>query len=98
MESAVAPRRESGTAEARVTIDAACGCERLQQRVLRFRPGRSEERTTGERQEVLYVAAGVGTLHTAGEAYRLEPGTGAFLVPGDRYVLESPGPEDLVLV
>jgi len=98
MESAVAPRRESGTAEARVTIDAACGCERLEQRVLRFGPGRSEERTTGERQKVLYVTAGAGILDTAGEAHRLEPGTGVFLVPGDRYEIENPGPDDLLLV
>lgn len=91
-------RPESGTAEARVTIDRACGCERLEQRVLRFAPGRSEERTTGERQEVLYVDSGRGTLHVGGEAHELEPNTGAFLVPGDRYHVESPGPDALVLV
>jgi mannose-6-phosphate isomerase-like protein (cupin superfamily) len=90
--------RPSGMAEERVTIDRACGCERLEQRVLRFAPGRSEERATGERQEVLYVASGQGTLHIGDEAHKLEPDTGAFLVPGDRYEVESPGPGELVVV
>ena len=97
-EADVAAQPESGTAEARVTIDSSCGCERLEQRVLRFAPGRSEARETGERQEVLYVASGNGALHLDGEAHRLEPATGAFLVPGDRYQVETTGPEDLVLI
>jgi mannose-6-phosphate isomerase-like protein (cupin superfamily) len=90
--------RGNGTAEERVTIDSACGCERLEQRVLRFAPGRSEERETGERQEVMYAASGRGTLHVGGDAHVLEAGTGAFLVPGDRYEIENPGPDNLVLV
>jgi mannose-6-phosphate isomerase-like protein (cupin superfamily) len=97
-EHEVASRPESGTAQAQVTIDRSCGCERLEQRVLRFAPGRSEERTTGERQEVLYVAAGRGTLQVGDEAHELEPDTGAFLVPGDRYEVENPGPGELVLI
>ena len=90
--------RGNGTAEERVTIDRSCGCERLEQRVLRFAPGRSEERETGERQEVLYAASGRGTLHVGGDAHALAAGTGAFLVPGDRYEIENPGPDNLVLV
>jgi mannose-6-phosphate isomerase-like protein (cupin superfamily) len=87
-----------GTGEERVTIDQSCGCERLEQRVLGFAPGRSDERATGERQEVLYVASGRGTLHVGGETYALEPDTGAFLVPGDAYAVENPGPDELVLI
>jgi mannose-6-phosphate isomerase-like protein (cupin superfamily) len=90
--------RESGTAEERVTIDSSCGCERLEQRVLRFSPGRSEARETGDRQEILYTASGRGTLHVGGDAHELEQDTGAFLVPGDRYEVENPGPDDLLLV
>jgi mannose-6-phosphate isomerase-like protein (cupin superfamily) len=97
-EGDVDARAENGTAEVRVTIDRACGCERLEQRVLRFGPGRSDERQVGGRQEVLYVASGRGTLHTGGEHHALEPDTGAFLVPGDRYAIENPGPEGLTLV
>jgi mannose-6-phosphate isomerase-like protein (cupin superfamily) len=90
--------RENGTAAERVTIDRSCGCERLEQRVLRFSLGRSEARETGDRQEVLYTASGQGTLHVGGDPHELEPDTGAFLVPGDRYEVENPGPDDLVLV
>jgi mannose-6-phosphate isomerase-like protein (cupin superfamily) len=97
-EREVAAQPESGTAEARLTIDAACGCEQLEQRVLRFAPGRSEQRQTGDRQEVLYVASGRGTLHVGDERHELERDTGAFLVPGDRYEIESPGPEELVVI
>jgi mannose-6-phosphate isomerase-like protein (cupin superfamily) len=97
-ERTVASRPESGTAQTRVTIDGTVGCERLEQRILRFAPGRSAERTTGERQEVLYVASGRGVLHTNGDGDELEPDTGAFLVPGDRYEVENPGPDELVLV
>ncbi len=94
----VAARQESGTVDARVTIDRSCGCERLEQRVLRFGPGRSEERTTGERQEVLFVVSGRGTLHAAGGEHALEPYTGAFLVPGESWSADNDGPDDLVLV
>ena len=97
-EREIAPQPSSGTAQERVMIDDACGCERLEQRVLRFSPGRSDERPTGARQEVLYVASGRGMLHVAGAAHELERDTGAFLVPGDRYEIENPGPEELVLV
>jgi mannose-6-phosphate isomerase-like protein (cupin superfamily) len=96
--AAVPERPASGTAEERVTIDSSCGCERLVQRVLRFRPGRSEPRETGRRQEVLYVASGRGSLLVGGDTHELEPDTGAFLVPGDRYEVESAGPDDLVVV
>jgi len=87
-----------GIGEERVTIDQSCGCERLEQRVISFAPGRSDERLTGERQEVLYVAAGRGQLHVDGKSHELEPDTGAFLVPGDEYVVENPGPGELLLV
>jgi len=78
-----------GIGEERVTIDQSCGCERLEQRVISFAPGRSDERLTGERQEVLYVAAGRGQLHVDGKSHELEPDTGAFLVPGDSFAVES---------
>jgi mannose-6-phosphate isomerase-like protein (cupin superfamily) len=94
----VEPRPASDKAEERVTIDTSCGCEQLVQRVLRLAPGGSVERTTGERQEVLYATSGRGSLHLGGEVHPLEAGTGAFLVPGDRYELRNAGPDGLVLV
>src|SRR2546430_13416758 len=48
------------------------GCERLEQRVLRFAPGRSAERDVGDRQEVLYVASGRGTLELRSEEHTSE--------------------------
>ena len=97
-EHEVEARPEGGTAAARLMIDRSCGCERLEQRILTFAPGRSDERATGERQEVLFVAAGSGSLRLGDETHALEPNTGAFLVPGDRYAIENPGPEELELV
>jgi mannose-6-phosphate isomerase-like protein (cupin superfamily) len=94
----IEPRPESGTAQAKVTIDRSCGCERLEQRVLRFAPGRSDERDTGDRQELLFVASGRGTLLAAGDAHELAPDTGAFVVPGETWAVDNPGPDDLVLV
>jgi mannose-6-phosphate isomerase-like protein (cupin superfamily) len=98
-ESVVAARRDGGdTAEVRVAIDASCGCERLEQRVIRFAPGRSAERHAGDRQEVLYVASGHGTLELGEARHPLEPDTGAYLVPGDGYAVDNPGPDELVVI
>jgi mannose-6-phosphate isomerase-like protein (cupin superfamily) len=97
--AAVEPRRDEGdTAETRVAIDASAGCERLEQSVVRYAPGRSRERTLAGRQEVLYVQSGAGTLHLNGAAHALEPQMGVFLVPGDEVAVENPGPEELVVV
>ena len=89
---------EGDTASVRVAIDASCGCERLEQRVIRFAAGRSEERSPENRQEVLYVADGHGTLYVNGEAHALEPDTGVYLTPGDRYRVDNPGPDELLAV
>jgi mannose-6-phosphate isomerase-like protein (cupin superfamily) len=78
-----AQRSEGDTASTRVAVDASCGCERLEQRVIRFASGRSQERVLGDRQELLYVAAGGGTLRVNGEPYELEPDMGVYLTPGD---------------
>jgi mannose-6-phosphate isomerase-like protein (cupin superfamily) len=98
-EREVAERRQDGdTAAVRTTIDASAGCERLEQRVIRFGPGRSRPRRLGERQEVLYVASGEGSVHVAGEAHALEPGTGVYLAAGEEYEVESTGRAELVVV
>jgi|SRR5581483_7732953 len=98
-EAAVAVQKRDGdTAAIRVAIDASCGCERLEQRVIRFGQGRSQERAVDGRQEVLYIAEGGGTLHVNGEQHALEPEMGVYLAPGDRYSVENPGPDDLLAV
>jgi mannose-6-phosphate isomerase-like protein (cupin superfamily) len=83
----------------RLTIGAAAGSERLEQRVIRFAPGRSLPRTPGgARQEVLYVARGRGTLHLGGEPHALERDTGVFVTAGESYEVENPGPDELVVL
>src|SRR5919198_466507 len=82
-EAAVDERREDGdTAAVRTTIDSSAGCERLLPRVSRFAPGRARARRVGDRQEVLFVVAGEGTLHVGGETHALEPATGVYITAG----------------
>jgi mannose-6-phosphate isomerase-like protein (cupin superfamily) len=98
-EADVEPLREDGdTASIRVTFDRSNGCERLEQRVIRFAPGRSRERILDGRQEVLFVVAGRGELDLDGDRHTLEPETGVFIAPGETYSVENPGPSELLFV
>lgn len=56
-------------------------CPEFRQRLLAF-DGAADERRDDERDEVLYVLTGSGTLTVAGESHELEPGTGAFFARG----------------
>jgi mannose-6-phosphate isomerase-like protein (cupin superfamily) len=89
-------RAPGDTAEVRTTIDASRGCERLEQRVIRFDAGRSAERGADGRQEVLFVVSGHGVLHLAGGGHPLEPAMGVFIAPGESYLVEAP--EELLVV
>ena len=94
-EADVDPVQTDGdTASERLTFAA----EHLQQRVIRFAPGRSRERTATSRHELLYVVSGTGELALDGERHRLEPGTGAFVAPGETWSIDNPGPNELLLV
>jgi mannose-6-phosphate isomerase-like protein (cupin superfamily) len=98
-EADVEPAREEGdTASVRVAFDASNGCDRLEQRVIRFAPGRSRERTLAERQELLYVAEGHGQIDISGNRHAIEPETGVFIAPGETYAIENPGPGELLVV
>lgn len=98
-ESAVEGRSEDkDTAFTRTVIDASRGSKQLEQRVTRYRPGRSRPRSLDGKLEVLYVVSGAGTLHLNGRAYELEPDTGAYVVPGERCEVDNPGPDELVVV
>src|SRR6266511_1458981 len=98
-EAEIEPAREDGdTAEVKVTFDASNGCEHLEQRVIRFAPGSSWERTLEGRHELLYVVAGSGALNLEGSRHALEPGTGTFIAPGETSAVEKPGPEELLAV
>jgi mannose-6-phosphate isomerase-like protein (cupin superfamily) len=90
------PVQDAGdTAAVRVAFDGANGCERLEQRLIRFGPGRSAERNLGDRQEVMYILAGRGELVVDGRPYEVEPEMGVYLAPGESYVVENAGPDDL---
>src|SRR4029077_17827422 len=45
------------------------------------------EGETGERQEILYVLTGSGSLELAGEAHELAPDSGVLLLPGENYAI-----------
>ena len=95
----VAARRADGdTASVRTTIDASVGCERLEQRVVRFAPGVSRPQRLDGVEDVLYVAAGTGTLRVGDAEHPLEPDTGAYVADGETWSIENPGPGDLVVV
>jgi mannose-6-phosphate isomerase-like protein (cupin superfamily) len=92
-------RVEGDTAVERLTIGATAGSARLEQRVIRFAPGRSRPRGPGAgKQEILFVASGRGTLQLDGDAHELEPDTGVFVAGGETYEVENAGPDELLLV
>ena len=98
-EREVEEEREPGdTAAVRRTIGLQDGAQRLEQRVIRFAPGRSRPRQTDERQEVLGVVSGEGVVHVGGEAHPVDPLTGVYLTAGEEYEVEATGPEELVVV
>src|ERR671923_5090 len=98
-EADVDPTREPGdTASVRVTFGPSNGSGRLEQRVIRFGPGRSRERTAVGRHELLYVVAGEGRLDLDGTPHELSPDTGAFIAAGETYAIENPGPGELLIV
>ena len=94
-EANVEPFREDGdTASERLTFQT----EHLEQRVVRFAPGRSRQRAASARHELLYVLAGSGQLEVDGERHPLEPGTGAFVAPGEPWSVDNPGSGELLVV
>jgi (S)-ureidoglycine aminohydrolase len=98
-EAAVANmREEDDTAEVKLTIGREQGSEQLEQRVIRFAPGRSKEHVLDGRQEVVYVVSGRGTLTIEGRDYALEPDLGAYIAAGEHFQVDNPGPDDLVVV
>jgi quercetin dioxygenase-like cupin family protein len=89
-----AVREDGDTASTRLTFET----EPLEQRVMRFAPGRSRERTADGHHDLLYVVVGSGELELEGERYPLGPGTGAFVAPGETWAIENSGPDELLAV
>ncbi len=91
-------RAEGDTVLEKTTMGRSSGSELLEQRVLRFGPGRSHARGEDGRDELLYVVSGSGTLDVDGEAHGLEPDTAAYVRSGERWRVEHDGADELVLV
>jgi mannose-6-phosphate isomerase-like protein (cupin superfamily) len=89
---------DGGTVASKTTIDASTGCGHLEQRVTRYAAGRSAPRSPGDRQEVMYVASGRGTIYLDGRPHEVDRDTGFYLAPGETYEVENPGPDDLVII
>ncbi len=96
--SSEAQRDEGDTATTRVTIGRAFGCDALEQRVIRFAPGRSSRRGGSSREELLFAVAGSGAISLDGAEHGVEPETGLVVRPGSAYEVVNPGPDELVLV
>jgi mannose-6-phosphate isomerase-like protein (cupin superfamily) len=74
------------------------GSSLLEQRVIRYAPGRSLPRSEPDRDELMYVVSGTGTLELNGEPYDLEPDTGVYVRAGEEYTVDNEGADDLLLV
>jgi mannose-6-phosphate isomerase-like protein (cupin superfamily) len=88
----------NATDGAAVTLGAARGSLRLEQRAERIPAGSRRARTINGSHEVMFVAAGRGTLRLGGESYALVPETGVFAAEGDRVELVNDGGEPLDIV
>ena len=98
-EEGVEGRREEGdTALDKVVLGPHTGSARLEQHVTRYEPGRSLPRRNEGRDELLFAVSGVATLELDGERHQLEPDSGAYVKAGERYVIDNPGPEELLVV
>ena len=91
-------RAKGDTALEKLVLDRSTGSELLEQRVLRFGPGRSLERGGEDCDEVLYVVAGSGTLELDGKPHELGADTGVYIRAGEHWVVENDGPEELLVV
>jgi mannose-6-phosphate isomerase-like protein (cupin superfamily) len=91
-------RAEGDTALEKITMGVHTGSRLLEQRVTRYAPGRSLPRGDAERDELLFVVSGSGTLELDGEPHPLEPDNGAYVRAGETYVIENDGPEELLVV
>jgi mannose-6-phosphate isomerase-like protein (cupin superfamily) len=95
----VQPHTPSGdTVAVGVTFGRDSGSEALEQRVLRFAPGRSGERSPGPLEEALFVLSGAGTLLAGDASHPLEPEVAFAVAPPETYRVENPGPDELEIL
>jgi mannose-6-phosphate isomerase-like protein (cupin superfamily) len=91
-------RADGDTASVGRAFDAARGSEILEQRVVRYAPGRSRPAEAGDRIAVLYVVSGRGQIHVDGRAHPVEASTGVYVAAGEAYEVENPGPDELLVI
>jgi mannose-6-phosphate isomerase-like protein (cupin superfamily) len=91
-------RADGDTALEKVIMGTSTGSQLLEQRVTRFAAGRSLPRGDSERDEILYVVSGSGTLELDGDPHDLQPESGAYVRAGETYVVDNPGPDELLIV
>jgi mannose-6-phosphate isomerase-like protein (cupin superfamily) len=91
-------RAEGDTALEKLIQGPHTGSSVLEQRVIRFAPGRSLPRSEPDRDELMYVVSGKGTLELQGEPYDLEPESGVYIRAGETSTIENEGAEDLIVV
>jgi mannose-6-phosphate isomerase-like protein (cupin superfamily) len=88
-------RTDGDTVLVKTTWDRSTGSDVLEQRVLRFAPGRSLPRRDDANDEILYVAGGTATLVVDGSEHELEPDTGAYVRAGETWAVDNSGPDEL---
>ncbi len=98
VDDVIATTEPGDSVTSRTTIDDTVGAEHLAQRVLSFGPGTSVSRQGDGRDEVAYVVSGSGSLNLNGENHVLESDTGIYIKAGEEYVIDNPGPDDIVVV
>ena len=91
-------RAEGDTALEKFVFGPEQGSTVLEQRVTRYAPGRSLPRCQDGRDELLYAVSGAGTLELEGERHDLEADTAAYVRAGETYVVDNPGPAELLVV
>ena len=91
-------RADGDTALEKLVQGRHTGSTVLEQRVTSYAPGRSLPRGEPDRDELLYVISGSGTLELEGEPHDLEPESGAYVRAGESYAIDNAGPGELLLV
>jgi quercetin dioxygenase-like cupin family protein len=91
-------RREGDTASEKIVLGTHTGSQHLEQRLVRYATGRSLPRGDENRDELLYVISGRGTLELDGDPHPLEPDSGVYVRAGESYVVANDGADELVLV